>query len=61
LVKTLNQDNSDILGYSAATLLLAKINFGVIVSSITSIEGYNYAALFVDDCTGFLWLYGMKT
>jgi hypothetical protein len=40
---------------------LAKVNFDVIVSSITSIEGYNYAALFVDDCTGFQWLYGMKT
>jgi hypothetical protein len=39
---------------------LAKVYFDVIVSSITSIKGYNYAALFVDDCTGFQWLYGMK-
>jgi hypothetical protein len=49
---------------SWATRPLAKVNFNVIVSSITSIEGYHYAALFVDDCsdcTGFQWLYSMKT
>ena len=40
---------------------LGKVNFDVIVSSITSIEGYNYAALFADDNTGYRWLYGMKT
>jgi hypothetical protein len=33
---------------SRATRPLAKVNFDVIVSSITSIEGYNYAALLVD-------------
>ncbi len=25
-----------------------------------SLEGYNYAALVVHNCTGFLWLYGLK-
>jgi hypothetical protein len=53
------QDNPGLI--SRATRPLAKVNCDFIVSSITSIEGYNYAALFVDDCTGFLWLYGMKT
>ena len=40
---------------------LGKVNFDVIVSSITSIEGYNYAALFANDNTGYRWLYCMKT
>jgi hypothetical protein len=31
---------------------LGKVNFEVIVSSITSIEGFDYAALFVDDSIG---------
>ena len=44
-----------------ATRPLGKVNFDLISSSITSVEGYNYAALFVDDHTGFRWLYGLKT
>jgi hypothetical protein len=44
-----------------ATKPLQRVNFDLIVSSITSLEGYYYAALFVDDCTGFKWLYGLKT
>jgi hypothetical protein len=57
--KNTYQDNPGPISW--ATLPLAKVNFDVIVSSITSIEGYNYAALFVNDCTGFQWLNGMKT
>ncbi len=30
-------------------------------SSIPSIEGYNHAVVFVDKCTGYIWIYGMKT
>ena len=44
-----------------ATKPLQRVNFDLIVSSIMSLEGYYYAALFVDDCTGFKWLYGLKT
>ena len=57
--KSTLQDNPGPI--SRATQPLAKANFDVIVSSIVSIEGYNYAALIVDDCTGYRWLYGMKT
>ena len=57
--KSTLQDNPGPI--SRATQPLAKANFDVIVSSIVSIESYNYAALIVDDCTGFLSLYGMKT
>ncbi len=44
-----------------ATRPLAKVNFDLIVSTIPSIEGYLYGALFVDDHTGYKWLYGLKT
>ena len=37
------------------------MNFDLIVSTIPSIEGYLYGALFVDDHTGYKWLYGLKT
>ncbi len=57
--KSTYQDNPGSISW--ATRPLAKVNFDFIVSSITSIEGYNYASLFVYDCTGFQWLYGMKT
>ena len=57
--KSTLQDNPGPI--SRATQPLAKANFDVIVSSIVSIEGYNYVALIVDDCTGYRWLYGMKT
>jgi hypothetical protein len=29
---------------------LAKVNFDLISTSVTSIEGYNYSAMFTDDC-----------
>ncbi len=31
------------------------------MSTIQSIEGFFYCALFVDDHTGYKWLYGLKT
>ncbi len=30
---------------------LANVNFELISSSVTLIEGYNYCAVFTDDCT----------
>jgi hypothetical protein len=44
-----------------ATRPLQRVKFDLVVSSIKSLEGHDYAALFVDDCTGFKWLYGLKT
>ncbi len=44
-----------------ADLPLGKVNFDLIISAITSAEGYNAAALYVDDHTGLLWLYGLKS
>ncbi len=40
---------------------LAKVNFDLIFSIIPSIEGYLYSALFVDNHTGYKWVYGLKT
>ncbi len=42
-----------------ATRPLGKVNFDLIVSTIPSIEGYFYCALFVDDHTGYKWMYGL--
>ena len=44
-----------------ATKQFEKVTFDLIISTITSIEGYNAAALHVDDASGFKWLYGLKT
>ncbi len=40
---------------------LAKVNFDLISSSVTSIEGYNYCAVFTDDCSEYRWAYGLKS
>jgi hypothetical protein len=40
---------------------LHQINVDSFSSSIPSIEGYNHAAVFVDKCTGYRRIYGMKT
>jgi hypothetical protein len=40
---------------------LAKLNFDLISSSFTSIEGYNYCAVLTDDCSEYRWAYGLKT
>ena len=44
-----------------ATRPLEKVTFDLIISTITSVEGFNAAALFVDDFSGYRWLYGCKT
>jgi hypothetical protein len=37
---------------------LAKVNFDLISSSVTSIEGYNYCAVLTDDCSEYRLAYG---
>ena len=37
------------------------MNFDLVSSSVTSIEGYNYCAVFTDDCSEYRWAYGLKT
>ncbi len=40
---------------------LAQVNFDLISSSVTLIEGYNYCAVLTDDCSECWWAYGLKT
>jgi hypothetical protein len=40
---------------------LHQISVDSFSSSIPSIEGYNHAVVFVDKCTGYRWIYGIKT
>jgi hypothetical protein len=40
---------------------LHQINVDAFSSSIPSIQVYNHAVVFVDKCTGYRWIYGMKT
>ncbi len=40
---------------------LHQINVDSFSSSIPSIEVCNHAVAFVDKCTGYRWIYGMKT
>jgi hypothetical protein len=44
-----------------ATRTLGKVNFDLIISTVTSVEEYNASALFVDDHSGLKWLYGLKS
>ena len=39
---------------------LHQVNMDSFSSSVTSIEGYNHAVVFVDCNSGYRWLYGMK-
>ncbi len=39
---------------------LYQVNMDPFSSSVTSIEGYNYAVVFVDCNSGYRWVYGMK-
>ncbi len=39
---------------------LYQVNIDSFSLSVTSIEGYNYAVVFVDCNSGYRWLYGMK-
>jgi hypothetical protein len=43
-----------------ATELLVQVNMDIFSSSVQSIEGYNYAVVFVECNTGYRWIYGMK-
>ena len=43
------------------TIPFEKLTFDLIISTVTSIEGYNSAALWVDGASGFKWLNGLKT
>jgi hypothetical protein len=40
---------------------LAKVHIDIFSSSVTLIEGHNCPLIITDDCTGFRWLYGLKT
>ena len=41
-----------------ATEPLAQVNMDLFSSSVQSIEGYNYAVVFVDDCNaGYRWIW----
>ncbi len=40
---------------------LAKVYMDIFSSSVTLIEGHNYALIITDDCTRYRWLYGLKT
>ena len=40
---------------------LRRVNFDIVSSSVTSIEGYDHAAVFSDDCSELQWVYGLKT
>ncbi len=42
-----------------ADLPLKKVNFDIITSSVSSIKGLT--AVFADDCSKYLWEYGLKT
>jgi hypothetical protein len=39
---------------------LYQVNMDSFSSSVTSMEGYNYAVVFVDCNSGYIWVYGMK-
>jgi hypothetical protein len=39
---------------------LYQVNMDSFSSSVTSIEGYNYAVVFADCNSGYRWVYGMK-
>ncbi len=40
---------------------LRRVNFDIVSSSVTSIEGYDHAAVFSDDYSELQWVYGSKT
>ncbi len=44
-----------------ADLPLKKVTIDIFSSSVNSIEGYNYGAVFTDDCSEYRWEYGLKT
>ena len=40
---------------------LNRINMDLVSSSVHSLEGHKYALVITDCCTGYRWLYGLKT
>ena len=38
-----------------------RIYMDLVSSSVVSMEGYKYALVITDCCTGYRWLYGLKT
>jgi hypothetical protein len=38
-----------------------RIYMDIVGSSVVSMEGYKYALVIADCCTGYRWLYGLKT
>ena len=38
-----------------------RIYMDLVSSSVVSMEGYKYALVIADCCTGYRWLYGLKT
>ena len=44
-----------------SSLPLSKVQMDIFQSSVTSIEGHKYALVITDDCTGYRWLYGLKS
>ena len=40
---------------------MARLQMDVFSSSVISIEGHKFALIITDDCTGYRWLYGLKT
>jgi hypothetical protein len=40
---------------------LERLHMDILSSSVTLLEGYNYALVITDDCSGYRWLFGLKT
>jgi hypothetical protein len=40
---------------------LNRVNMDLVSSSVFSLEGHKYALVITDYCTGYRWLYGLKT
>ena len=40
---------------------LNQVNMDIVSSSVRSLEGHKYALVLTDCCTGYRWLYGLKT
>ena len=57
--KYTHEDYQDLL--EPANQPLARVNMDLYSSSVTSIEGYNYAVLFTDSYSEYRWQYCLKT
>ena len=43
-----------------AKLLLERVYMDIMSSSVTSIEGYDYALVITDDASMYRWVYGLN-